>query len=101
MFKLTINVAEQCQWRPSDTFIVNFEHISNLFLEFLLLFLSFLLIWLGCTEKNFKKVKKFYRALKCLARLATAQKSVISAVKSPETMRKLCLSTKFPHQEIR
>ena len=97
MFKLTINVAEQYQWRPSDTFIVHFEHISNLFLEFL----SFLLIWLGCTEKNFKKVKKFYRALKCLARLATAQKAVISAVKSPETMRKLCLSTKFPHQEIR
>ena len=101
MFKLIVNVAEQCQWRPSDVFIVNFEYISNLFLEFLLLLLSFLLIWLGCIEKKLKKDKIFYRALKCLSRLATAQKAVISAVKSPETMRKLCLSTKFPHQEIR
>ena len=59
MFKLTINVAEQCQWRPSDVFIVNFEHISNLFLEFLLLFLSFLLIWLGVLRKILKRSKYF------------------------------------------
>ena len=28
---LTINIPEQRQWRRSGVFIVNFEHISNLF----------------------------------------------------------------------
>ena len=32
---LTLNI-----WRRSDVFIVNFEHISHLFLAFLLLILS-------------------------------------------------------------
>ena len=45
--KLTIETLEQsvkyvqgCQWRGSDVFIVNFEHISHLVLVFLLLTLS-------------------------------------------------------------
>ena len=35
--KLTIKTPERRQWRRSDVFIVNFEHISHLFLVFLLL----------------------------------------------------------------
>ena len=35
--KLTIKIPEQRQWRRSGIFIVNFEHISHLFLVFLLL----------------------------------------------------------------
>ena len=35
--KLTIETIEQPQWRHFDVFIVNFEHISLLFLVFLLL----------------------------------------------------------------
>ena len=38
--KLTIKIPERCQWRRSGIFIVNFEHISHLVLEFLLLTLS-------------------------------------------------------------
>ena len=38
--KLTIKKPEGRQWRRSDIFIVNFEHISHLFLEFLLLTLN-------------------------------------------------------------
>ena len=33
--KLTIKTPEQCHWRRSDVFIVNFEHISHLVLVFL------------------------------------------------------------------
>ena len=35
--KLTIKTPERCQWRRSVVFIVKFEHISHLFLVFLLL----------------------------------------------------------------
>ena len=35
--KLTIKAPEQCYWRRSVVFIVNFEHISHLFLVLLLL----------------------------------------------------------------
>ena len=35
--KLTIKTPERGQWCRSDVFIVNFEHITHLFLEFLLL----------------------------------------------------------------
>ena len=38
--KLTINTPERRQWRRSGVFIVNFEHISDLALVFLLLTLS-------------------------------------------------------------
>ena len=38
--KLTTKTAERRQWQHSDAFIVNFEHISHLFLVFLLLTLS-------------------------------------------------------------
>ena len=38
--KLTIKTPERLQWRHSDVFIVNFEHISDLALVFLLLTLS-------------------------------------------------------------
>ena len=38
--KLTIKIPERRQWRRSGIFIVNFEHISNLVLVFLLLTLS-------------------------------------------------------------
>ena len=34
--KLTIITAERCQWRRSGVFIVNIEHISYLFLVFVL-----------------------------------------------------------------
>ena len=34
------NTRKKCQWRCSGVFIVNFEHISHLFLEFLLLTLN-------------------------------------------------------------
>ena len=40
MFKINNKVPEQRQWRSSDIFIVNFEHISHLVLLFLLLTLS-------------------------------------------------------------
>ena len=35
--KLTIKTPERCHWRHSGIFIVNFEHISHLYLVFLLL----------------------------------------------------------------
>ena len=38
--KLTIKTPEQCHWCRSGVSIVNFEHISHLFLVFLLLTLS-------------------------------------------------------------
>ena len=38
--KLTIKTLERQQWRRSGVFIVNFEHISHLFLVFLLLALN-------------------------------------------------------------
>ena len=38
--KLTIMTPEQRHWRRSGVFIINFEHISHLFLVFLLLTLS-------------------------------------------------------------
>ena len=38
--KLAIKTPEQCQWRRSVIFIVNFERISHLVLLFLLLTLS-------------------------------------------------------------
>ena len=38
--KLTIKIPERRQWRRSDVFIVNFEHISHLNLVFLLLTLN-------------------------------------------------------------
>ena len=38
--KLTIKTSEWRQWRCSDTFIVNFEHVSHLLLVFLLLNLT-------------------------------------------------------------
>ena len=38
--KLTIKTPERRQWRRSGVFAVNFEHISNLFLVFLLLTLN-------------------------------------------------------------
>ena len=38
--KLTIQTPERRQWRSSGVFIVNFEHISQLVLVFLLLTLS-------------------------------------------------------------
>ena len=34
--KLTMKMPERCQWRRSGDFIVNFEHILDLFLLFLL-----------------------------------------------------------------
>ena len=38
--KLTIKIPEQRQWHRSGVFIVNFEHISDLVLVFLLLTLD-------------------------------------------------------------
>ena len=38
--KLTIKTPERRQWRRSGVFIVNFEHISQIVLLFLLLTLS-------------------------------------------------------------
>ena len=38
--KLTIKTSERRQWHRSGTFIVNFEHISHLFLVFPLLTLN-------------------------------------------------------------
>ena len=38
--KLIIKTPERPQWRRSGVFIVNFEHISHLFLVFLLLTLN-------------------------------------------------------------
>ena len=38
--KLTIKIPERCHWGRSGIFIVNFEHISHLFVVFLLLTLS-------------------------------------------------------------
>ena len=38
--KLTIKIPEQCHWRRSGIFIVNFEHISHLVLVFLSLTIS-------------------------------------------------------------
>ena len=38
--KLTINTPQQHHWRQSSVFIVNFEHISQLFLVFLSLTLN-------------------------------------------------------------
>ena len=38
--KLTLKTPEWCYWCRSGVFIVNFEHISHLFLVFLLLTLS-------------------------------------------------------------
>ena len=38
--KLTIKTQERHQWRSSDVFIINCEHISHLVLVFLLLTLS-------------------------------------------------------------
>ena len=38
--KLTIKTPERCQWRRSGIVIVNFEHISHIFLVFLLLTLK-------------------------------------------------------------
>ena len=38
--KLTIKALERGHWRRSGVFIVNFEHISHLFLVFLLLILN-------------------------------------------------------------
>ena len=35
--KLTIETPERHHWRSSDVFIIDFEHISDLFLVFLLL----------------------------------------------------------------
>ena len=40
MFKVTIKIPERYQRRRSGVFIFNFEHISHLFLVFLLLTLS-------------------------------------------------------------
>ena len=42
--KLTIKTPERRQWCRSVVFIVNFEHISNLFLVFLLLTLNMQLL---------------------------------------------------------
>ena len=36
MFKNNRSTRKRCQWRRSAVFIVNFEHISHLFLRFLL-----------------------------------------------------------------
>ena len=38
--KLTIKISERRHWRRSGIFVVNFKHISHLFLVFLLLTLS-------------------------------------------------------------
>ena len=38
--KLTLKIPERSDWRRFGDFIVNFEHISHLFLMFLLLTLS-------------------------------------------------------------
>ena len=38
--KLTIKIPERRHWRRSSIFIINFEHISDLVLVFLLLTLS-------------------------------------------------------------
>ena len=38
--KLTIKTPERRHWHRSGVFIANFEHISHLFLEFLLLTLN-------------------------------------------------------------
>ena len=38
--KLTIKTPERHYWRRSGVFIVNFEHMSHLLLEFLLLTLN-------------------------------------------------------------
>ena len=38
--KLTIKIAQRCHWRRSGVFLVNFGHISHLFLAFPLLNLN-------------------------------------------------------------
>ena len=38
--KLEIKTPERCHWRRSGVFIVNFDHMSHLFLVFLLAILS-------------------------------------------------------------
>ena len=43
--KVTIKTSEQRQWHHSGAFIVNFEHISHLFLVFLLSSLNMLTIF--------------------------------------------------------
>ena len=43
--ELTIKTPEWHHWCSSDAFIVNFEHISNLLLELLLLTLNICLMW--------------------------------------------------------
>ena len=40
MSKLTVKIPERQQWRRSGVFIVNFEHISQLILVFLLLLMN-------------------------------------------------------------
>ena len=42
--ELTTKTPERCQWRRFAVFIVNFEHISNLYLAFVLLNLSTLML---------------------------------------------------------
>ena len=49
--KSTINTSERRQWRRSDVFIVNFEHISHLVLVFLLLTLRSI-CRLGCQDMS-------------------------------------------------
>ena len=48
--RVTIKTSERRHWRRSGVFIVNFEHISHLFLVFLLLTLNNVLDWF--TEKR-------------------------------------------------
>ena len=44
---LTIKIPEQHRWRRLSIFIVNFEHISHLFVLFLLLTLNKLVFWIN------------------------------------------------------
>ena len=53
--KLTIKTPEQCQWRRSGVFIVNFEHIAHLALVCLLLTLN---MWFSFKILRGKKVKR-------------------------------------------
>ena len=53
--KLTVKTPERRHWHRSGAFIVNFEHISRLFLVFLLLILNVSWFFTSDTSFFFKK----------------------------------------------
>ena len=64
-WKLTIKIPERRHWSCFSVFIVNFEHISHLFLVFLLLTLSWQMP-AGLVFLMFSGVKKWNIGLNCV-----------------------------------